>query len=173
MANGFNRLFGQLGKGLIDGLMAGLGCISHNGYTLTVEGLRSPISVWHVDGDEWLNQPWRYVITSTRYDKAFSIEATLNQKASFSFHSASYQTLMSTISALSNFLSVNDKPSLYEAITVLSPLSLNKVSLNSISSLSQDSLLNLFDEKRLTQILRTDLDDELSLYPTLINLKSQ
>ncbi|WP_143421960.1 hypothetical protein, partial [Gilliamella bombi] len=68
MSNELNRLLEQLGEGFGD-LMAGLSGVSHNRYTLTVDGLGAPISVLHIDGDESLNQPWRYVITFTSTDK--------------------------------------------------------------------------------------------------------
>ncbi|WP_218058749.1 type VI secretion system Vgr family protein, partial [Gilliamella sp. App2-1] len=112
-----------------DGLVTGLGGVSHNRYSLTVEGLRSPISVWHVDGNESLNQPWRYVITFTSSDKALSIDSVLNQKATFSFNPVihqPYQSVMSTISSLSDLPSVNDKRTLHGVITEFSLLSVNK-----------------------------------------------
>lgn len=52
----------------------------------------------------------------------------------------------------------------------------NLVALNSLSPLSRDSLLNLFGEdnlfgeKKLTQVLRTDLDYDPSICPTLLKL---
>ena len=52
----------------------------------------------------------------------------------------------------------------------------NLVVLNSLSPLSRDSLLDLFGEdkpfgeKKLTQVLRTDLDYDQSICPTLIKL---
>jgi hypothetical protein len=52
----------------------------------------------------------------------------------------------------------------------------NLVALNSINPLSRASLLNLFGEeklfgeKKLTQVLRTDLDYDPSICPTLIKL---
>jgi hypothetical protein len=81
MSNELNRLLDQLG-GEFSHLMAGLGGVSHNRYTLTVDGLTAPISVLHVDGDEQLNQPWRYVVTFTSPDKTLSPDEFLNQKSS-------------------------------------------------------------------------------------------
>ncbi|WP_085248755.1 hypothetical protein, partial [Gilliamella mensalis] len=46
----------------------------------------------------------------------------------------------------------------------------NLVAINSISPLSHDSLVNLFGEQKLTQVLRTDLDYDPSICPTLIKL---
>ncbi|MWP47714.1 hypothetical protein GQ589_09755, partial [Gilliamella sp. Pas-s27] len=52
MTNKFDRLVDKLGEGLVNGLIDGLKSVSHNRYTLTVEGLGSPVSVLQVKGDE-------------------------------------------------------------------------------------------------------------------------
>ncbi|MWP73685.1 hypothetical protein, partial [Gilliamella sp. Pra-s52] len=85
MANKFDRLVDKLGERLVNGLIDGLKSVSHNRYTLTVEGLGSPVSVLQVKGDEPLNQPWHYTITFTSPDKALSLDSLLNQHATFSF----------------------------------------------------------------------------------------
>jgi type VI secretion system secreted protein VgrG len=126
MANEFNRFQGQLGKGLASGLLDSLGGISHNRYTLTVEGLRSVISVLHVEGNEQLNQPWHYTIAFTSTNKAITIDTLLNQKASFSFNPVINKQLTSTIRSLSDLPSVIDKRTLHGVITEFSQLSVNK-----------------------------------------------
>jgi type VI secretion system secreted protein VgrG len=126
MVNELNRLLGQLGEGLASGLLDSLGGISHNRYTLTVEGLRSVISVLHVEGNEQLNQPWYYTITFTSTDKAIAIDSLLNQKASFSFNPVTNKPLSAVVRSLSDLSSISDARSLYGVITEFSQLSVNK-----------------------------------------------
>ncbi|OCG48236.1 hypothetical protein A9G35_01965, partial [Gilliamella sp. Choc5-1] len=66
MASALERLLEQLD----DGILGHLKKLSHNRYTLAVEGLSSPVSVLQVKGDERLNQPWHYTLEFTSPDKA-------------------------------------------------------------------------------------------------------
>jgi type VI secretion system secreted protein VgrG len=125
MSNELNRLMGQLG-GEFSHLMAGLGGVSHNRYTLTVDELTAPISVLHVDGDEQLNQPWRYVVTFTSPDKTLSPDAFLNQKSTFFFNPVINKPLTSAIRSLSDLPAVTNKRTLHGVITEFSQLSVNK-----------------------------------------------
>ncbi|OCG16122.1 hypothetical protein A9G24_05025 [Gilliamella sp. App6-5] len=106
--------------------MAGLGGVSHNRYTLTVDGLGAPISVLHVEGNESLNQPWRYVISFTSTDKTLSPEAFLNQKSTFSFNPVINKPLTSAIRSLSDLPTLTNKRTLHGVITEFSQLSVNK-----------------------------------------------
>ena len=67
------QAFNQLTNLLSERLVNGLSTVSDNRYTLTVDGLLSPISILNVEGEEQLNQPWHYLITFTSSDKALSI----------------------------------------------------------------------------------------------------
>ncbi|WP_081298749.1 type VI secretion system Vgr family protein [Gilliamella sp. Bim3-2] len=125
MSNELNRLLEQLGEGFGD-LMAGLSGVSHNRYTLTVDGLGAPISVLHIDGDESLNQPWRYVITFTCTDKTLSPDSFLNQKSTFSFNPVINKPLTSAIRSLSDLPTLSNKRTLHGVITEFSQLSVNK-----------------------------------------------
>ncbi|OCG14775.1 type VI secretion system Vgr family protein, partial [Gilliamella sp. WF3-4] len=125
MSNELNRLLDQLG-GEFSHLIDGLGGISHNRYTLTVDGLTAPISVLHVDGDEQLNQPWHYVVTFTSPDKTLSPDVFLNQKSTFFFNPVINKPLTSAIRSLSDLPAVTNKRTLYGVITEFSQLSVNK-----------------------------------------------
>ncbi|WP_294615543.1 type VI secretion system Vgr family protein [uncultured Gilliamella sp.] len=126
MASKVNRLIGQLGAELAGGLVGSLGGTSHNRYTLTVESVSSPVSVLYIEGEEQLNQPWRYTISFTSSDKALSIDSLLNQKASLSFNPVINKSLGSAIRSLSDFPSVSDTRTLYGVITAFNQLSVNK-----------------------------------------------
>ena len=50
------QAFNQLTNLLSERLVNGLSTVSDNRYTLTVDGLLSPISILNVEGEEQLNQ---------------------------------------------------------------------------------------------------------------------
>ncbi|WP_255471087.1 contractile injection system protein, VgrG/Pvc8 family, partial [Gilliamella sp. Pas-s27] len=116
----------KLGEGLVNGLIDGLKSVSHNRYTLTVEGLGSPVSVLQVKGDEPLNQPWHYTITFTSPDKALSLDSLLNQHATFSFNPVINKPLSTAIRSLSDLPTVSDARRLHGVITAFSQLSVSK-----------------------------------------------
>lgn len=98
--------------------------IHHNRYTLKINNNDSTdISVFSLDVDEKLNQPWRYTITFTSANGSFSVNNMINQPASFSFKPDSLNSLIETTSAL-NFLS--QSRTLYGVITHFNQLSFSK-----------------------------------------------
>jgi type VI secretion system secreted protein VgrG len=128
MASEFDRLFDidKLGGRLVNGLIDELKGVSHHRYTLTVEGLDSPVSVLQVEGDEQLNQPWHYTITFTSPDKALSPTSILNQNATFSFNPVINKPLNTAIRALSDLPSASHARTLYGIMTAFRQLSVNK-----------------------------------------------
>ncbi|WP_392564882.1 type VI secretion system tip protein VgrG [Orbus wheelerorum] len=95
----------------------------HNHYVLSLADQAVPLSVLSVQGDEQLNQPWRYTITFTSVDKQIAIDSVLSQPASFTFLAPNLLQQVTQISSL-------DKPAtnrtLYGVITEFSQLSVNK-----------------------------------------------
>ena len=122
MVQAFNQLTNLLSQRLGNGLSS----VSHNRYTLTVDGLLSPISILNVEGEEQLNQPWHYLITFTSSDKALSIDAVLNQPASFTFNPANSNPLTAALSSLSAMTSQSQSRICYGVITAFNQLSVNK-----------------------------------------------
>ena len=120
------QVFNQLTNLLNERLVNGLSTVSHNRYTLTVDGLLSPISILNVEGEEQLNQPWHYLIKFTSSDKALSIDAVLNQPASFTFNPASSNPLTAALSSLSAMTSQSQSRICYGVITAFNQLSVNK-----------------------------------------------
>lgn len=123
MAKELTNLISQFGEGLINGLT---GEVSHNRYTLTVDGLDSPISVLNVKGEEKLNQPWKYTITFTSADKGLSINTILNKKGSFSFNPVAIKALGNAIRSLSDLPTNSDSRTIYGIVTEFNQLSVNK-----------------------------------------------
>uniref|UniRef100_UPI003D3473C0 contractile injection system protein, VgrG/Pvc8 family n=1 Tax=Gilliamella sp. G0441 TaxID=3384760 RepID=UPI003D3473C0 len=123
MAKTLTKNFSQVGEGLINGLTD---ITSHNRYTLTVDELDSPISVFSVEGQEQLSQLWHYTITFTSIDKSLSVESFLNKSASFSFNPIANNALSIAIRELGEFLPENEPRKIYGIITHFSQLSVNK-----------------------------------------------
>ena len=73
---------------LSDSLTSLSGQLSHNNYSLSVDGsdALSSISVVSIKGQERLNEPWQYQIDFTSEDKQISIASMLSQAASLTFH---------------------------------------------------------------------------------------
>ncbi|TSK03314.1 hypothetical protein FPQ15_06535, partial [Gilliamella apicola] len=71
-----------------DSLTSLSGHLSHNNYSLSVDGsdALSNISVVSIKGQERLNEPWQYQIDFTSEDKQISIASMLSQAASLTFH---------------------------------------------------------------------------------------
>ncbi|WP_392562404.1 type VI secretion system tip protein VgrG [Orbus sturtevantii] len=107
----------------LDSLTGTLSTQQHNKYALTLSGLSSALSVLSVQGNEALNQPWRYEIIVTSLDPHISIDSVLNQPAQFSFLAPNLLTQVTHISSL-------DKPAmprtLYGLVTEFAQLSVNK-----------------------------------------------
>ncbi|MCX8617300.1 hypothetical protein J3U42_02710, partial [Gilliamella sp. B2923] len=118
------KFIGPLGQELLHGL-TGL-AVSHNRYTLTVDGLNAPVSVLKVNGEEQLNQPWQYTIEFTCTDKQLSIETLLNQKASFCFNPFSGNLLNTAIRSLTDLPTAGQARTLYGVITAFSLLSVSR-----------------------------------------------
>lgn len=123
MAKELTNLISQFGEGLMNGLT---GEVSHNRYTLKVDGLDSPISVLKVKGEEKLNEPWKYTITFTSADKSISINTILNKKGSFSFNPVANKALGNAIRSLSDLPTESDSRAIYGIVTEFNQLSVNK-----------------------------------------------
>jgi type VI secretion system secreted protein VgrG len=102
------------------------GQVSHNRYTLTINKLSTPISILNVNGEEQLNQLWRYTITFTSTNPALAAHTLLNQPASFSFNPTAQHRLSDAIRLLSDFPIGFDSRKLYGIITEFKQLSINK-----------------------------------------------
>lgn len=85
---------------MLDHSLAKLSLFEHAHYQLTIPHLSSPLSVFNVEINEQLNQPWRYTITFTSPDKQIPIEAVLSQAASFTFHVGTPIQQLTQISSL-------------------------------------------------------------------------
>ncbi|WP_392551314.1 type VI secretion system tip protein VgrG [Orbus wheelerorum] len=92
----------------------------HNHYLLSLADQAVPLSVLSLQGDEQLNQPWRYTITFTSVDKHIAIDSVLSQPARFTFLAPNITPQVTQISSL-------DKPAinrtLYGVVTEFSQLS--------------------------------------------------
>ena len=120
MDKGLTNLVNQLGNGLSQGLRQGLvNGVSHNRYTLNIDGLPAEVSVLEVEGNEQLNQPWHYTITFTSSDKQLSVESFLNQNAHLSFNPANSGSLSAFtakgLNALNSLTSANPLDSLKQS----------------------------------------------------------
>ncbi|QYN43371.1 type VI secretion system tip protein VgrG [Gilliamella sp. ESL0441] len=124
MSKKLTNLANKIGTDLINGLTSNI--TSHNRYTLTVDELDSPISVFSVEGQEQLSQLWHYTITFTSIDKSLSVESFLNKSASFSFNPIANDALSAAIRALGDFLPEGESRKIYGIITHFSQLSVNK-----------------------------------------------
>lgn len=123
MAKELTNLISQFGEGLMNGLT---GEVSHNRYTLKVDGLDSPISVLRVKGEENLNEPWKYTITFTSADKSISINTILNKKGTFSFNPVANKALGNAIRSLSDLPTESNSRTIYGIVTEFNQLSVNK-----------------------------------------------
>jgi type VI secretion system secreted protein VgrG len=118
-----SKIMNQVGNNLINGQSD---TVSHNRYTLMIDGITSPISTLNVSGEETLNQLWRYTITFTSTNKVLSTESFLNKDASFSFNPTGKNILSSAIRSLSDLRMGSDSRKIYGIITEFSQLSVNK-----------------------------------------------
>lgn len=112
-----------MGK-LADTLAAAVNNLHHNHYSLTIDSFdqSTEFSVLSLDGQESLNEPWRYTITFTCADKQIQISTVLSQAASLTFEAPTMTEQLAKISSL-------QKPTLsrtlYGVITEFSLLAIN------------------------------------------------
>lgn len=96
-----------------------------NYYRLTIADFNSSatLSVLSVEGNESLNQPWRYEIIFTSADKQIQIHSVLSQSASLTFEAPS---LIEQFTHISSLIQSVQARTLYGVITEFSLLSLNQ-----------------------------------------------
>ena len=110
---------------LSDSLTSLSGQLSHNNYSLLVDGADalSSISVVSIKGQERLNEPWQYQIDFTSEDKQISIASMLSQAASLTFH-PNQSPLQ--VTQISSFDHVAKTRKLYGIITEFSLVSISE-----------------------------------------------
>lgn len=110
---------------LSDSLTSLSGHLSHNNYSLSVDGsdALSNISVVSIKGHERLNEPWQYQIDFTSEDKQISIASMLSQTASLTFH-PNQSPLQ--VAQISSFDHVAKTRKLYGIITEFSLVSISE-----------------------------------------------
>lgn len=110
---------------LSDSLTSLSGHLSHNNYSLSVDGsdALSSISVVSIKGQERLNEPWQYQIDFTSEDKQISIASMLSQAASLTFH-PNQSPLQ--VTQISSFDHVAKTRKLYGIITEFSLVSISE-----------------------------------------------
>ena len=110
---------------LSDSLTSLSGHLSHNNYSLSVDGsdALSNISVVSIKGQERLNEPWQYQIDFTSEDKQISIASMLSQTASLTFH-PNQSPLQ--VTQISSFDHVAKTRKLYGIITEFSLVSISE-----------------------------------------------
>lgn len=110
---------------LSDSLTSLSGHLSHNNYSLSVDGsdALSSISVVSIKGHERLNEPWQYQIDFTSEDKQISIASMLSQTASLTFH-PNQSPLQ--VAQISSFDHVAKTRKLYGIITEFSLVSISE-----------------------------------------------
>ncbi|MBI0094162.1 type VI secretion system tip protein VgrG [Gilliamella sp. W8136] len=108
-----------------DSLTSLSGHLSHNNYSLSVDGsdALSNISVVSIKGQERLNEPWQYQIDFTSEDKQISIASMLSQAASLTFH-PNQSPLQ--VTQISSFDHVAKTRKLYGIITEFSLVSISE-----------------------------------------------
>ena len=110
---------------LSDSLTSLSGQLSHNNYSLSVDGsdALSNISVVSIKGQERLNEPWQYQIDFTSEDKQISIASMLSQTASLTFHPNQSPLQVTQIRSLDNIAKTRK---LYGIITEFSLVSISE-----------------------------------------------
>lgn len=110
---------------LSDSLTSLSGQLSHNNYSLSVDGsdALSSISVVSIKGQERLNEPWQYQIDFTCEDKQISIASMLSQAASLTFHPNQSPLQVTQIRSLDNIAKTRK---LYGIITEFSLVSISE-----------------------------------------------
>ena len=110
---------------LSDSLTSLSGQLSHNNYSLSVDGsdALSSISVVSIKGQERLNEPWQYQIDFTSEDKQISIASMLSQTASLTFHPNQSPLQVTQIRSLDNIAKTRK---LYGIITEFSLVSISE-----------------------------------------------
>ena len=110
---------------LTNSLVSLSGRLSHNNYSLSVDGsdALSNISVVSIKGQERLNEPWQYQIDFTSEDKQISIASMLSQTTSLTFH-PNQSPLQ--VTQISSFDHVAKTRKLYGIITEFSLVSISE-----------------------------------------------
>ena len=110
---------------LSDSLTSLSGQLSHNNYSLSVDGsdALSSISVVSIKGQERLNEPWQYQIDFTSEDKQISIASMLSQAVSLTFHPNQSPLQVTQIRSLDNIAKTRK---LYGIITEFSLVSISE-----------------------------------------------
>ena len=96
-----------------------------NHYSLSIDQLDelTILSIYSINGQESLNEPWHYEITFTSTNKQIDINSILNQPASLTFHAPNS---IKQLIQLSSLTSPAQNRTIYGVITEFSLISVSK-----------------------------------------------